>query len=61
MCDPKPDSSAAVEGRAPRRATAYAPQILGVLNVSPESMVTESIAIGDEAVRERAAMLVRTG
>lgn len=39
----------------------YAPQILGVLNVSPESMVTESIAIGDAAVRERAALLVRTG
>ncbi|MFO0688951.1 MAG: dihydropteroate synthase [Myxococcota bacterium] len=42
-------------------ASRYAPQILGVLNVSPESMVTESIAIGDAAVRERAAMLVRTG
>jgi len=37
------------------------PQILGVLNVSPESMVTESIALSDAAVRERAAMLVRTG
>lgn len=39
----------------------YAPKILGVLNVSPESMVTESIAIGDAAVRARAAMLVETG
>jgi dihydropteroate synthase len=29
--------------------------------VSPESMVTESIAIGADAVRERAAMLVQTG
>lgn len=37
------------------------PQILGVLNVSPESMVTESIAVGDAAIRERAAMLVSTG
>lgn len=42
-------------------AKPYVPQILGVLNVSPESMVTESIAIGAAAVRERAAMLVRTG
>ena len=39
----------------------FTPQILGVLNVSPESMVTESIAVGDEAVRERAALLVSTG
>lgn len=39
----------------------YAPQILGVLNVSPESMVVESIAIGDDAIRARAAMLVETG
>jgi dihydropteroate synthase len=39
----------------------YAPQILGVLNVSPESMVSESIAIGAEAVRARAAMLAETG
>ena len=39
----------------------YSPQILGVLNVSPESMVTESIAVGDEAVRARAALLVGTG
>lgn len=37
------------------------PRILGVLNVSPESMVEESIARGEAAVRERAAMLVRTG
>ncbi len=43
------------------RAEPYLPQILGVLNVSPESMVTESIAVGADAVRERAAMLVRTG
>ncbi len=39
----------------------YTPRILGVLNLSPESMVEESIAIGAEAVAERAAMLVRTG
>jgi len=38
-----------------------APQILGVLNLSPESMVEESIAIGPEAIRERAATLARTG
>ncbi len=43
------------------RAEPYTPQILGVLNASPESMVTESIAVGADAVRERAAMLVRTG
>lgn len=41
--------------------TAHRPRILGVLNVSPESMVSESIAIGAEAVRARAAMLVATG
>lgn len=45
----------------PAPSPPYAPQILGVLNVSPESMVTESIAIGADAIRERAAMLVRTG
>lgn len=39
----------------------YTPQILGVLNLSPESMVEESIAIGPDAVRERAALLARTG
>lgn len=43
------------------RPAPYTPQILGVLNVSPESMVSESIAIGDEAVRARAAMLAETG
>jgi dihydropteroate synthase len=43
------------------RAETYTPQILGVLNVSPESMVSESIAIGADAIRERAAMLVQTG
>ena len=37
------------------------PQILGVLNLSPESMVEESIAIGPDAIRDRAAMLARTG
>lgn len=37
------------------------PRILGVLNLSPESMVEESIAIGEEAIRERAATLARTG
>ena len=39
----------------------YTPKILGVLNLSPESMVEESIAIGREAIRERAATLARTG
>ena len=53
MANPRPDG--------PKPADPYAPQILGVLNVSPESMVTESIAIGDDAVRTRAAMLVETG
>jgi dihydropteroate synthase len=39
----------------------YTPQILGVLNLSPESMVEESIAIGADAIRDRAATLARTG
>ncbi|MCP4907545.1 MAG: dihydropteroate synthase [bacterium] len=38
-----------------------APQILGVLNLSPESMVEDSIAIGPEAISHRAATLARTG
>ncbi len=37
------------------------PRILGVLNLSPESMVEESIAIGPREILERAQMLVRTG
>jgi len=49
------------ERQAVDPAIPYAPKILGVLNVSPESMVTESIAIGDAEVRARAAMLVDTG
>ena len=49
------------EAKSSDRAAPYTPEILGVLNVSPESMVVESIAIGAEAVRERAAMLVETG
>ena len=40
---------------------AAAPRVLGVLNVSPESMVEESIALGDAAVIERARMLVGSG
>ncbi len=39
----------------------YVPRVMGVLNLSPESMVEESIAIGDTAVRERAEHLQRTG
>jgi dihydropteroate synthase len=39
----------------------YMPRILGVLNLSPESMVEESIAIGTDAIRDRAAILARTG
>lgn len=39
----------------------YTPKILGVLNLSPESMVEESIAIGSDAIAERASMLARTG
>ena len=53
MSDPRSDD--------PKPAARYVPQILGVLNVSPESMVTESIAIGADAVGSRAAMLVETG
>lgn len=56
---PAPSTDSQTAPASPARP--YAPQILGVLNLSPESMVTESIAIGDDAVRERAAMLVRTG
>jgi dihydropteroate synthase len=39
----------------------YAPKVLGVLNLSPESMVEESIARDPEAIADRAAMLVDTG
>ena len=39
----------------------YTPRLLGVLNLSPESMVEESIAVGSEAISERAALLARTG
>lgn len=39
----------------------YTPKVLGVLNLSPESMVEESIAIGSTAIRERATSLARTG
>ena len=46
---------------AAREEPSYVPRILGVLNLSPESMVGESIAQGDEAVGERAAYLARTG
>jgi dihydropteroate synthase len=38
-----------------------APEILGVLNLSPESNVVESIATTEREICERAAMLVRTG
>ena len=38
-----------------------APRILGVLNVSPESMVTESIASTDEEILDRGARLRREG
>ncbi len=39
----------------------YTPRLLGVLNLSPESMVKESIAMGEDAIAERAALLARTG
>ena len=39
----------------------YAPKILGVLNVSPESMVTESIASTDEQILERGEQLRSRG
>ena len=45
----------------PPEADSYVPRILGVLNLSPESMVSESIAEGDEAVAERAGRLAGTG
>ena len=45
----------------PPEADSYVPRILGVLNLSPESMVAESIAEGEEAVAARAAHLARTG
>ena len=37
------------------------PQILGVLNLSPESMVRESIAVSNPEILERCTMLVQTG
>jgi len=37
------------------------PEILGVLNLSPESMVTASIATTEEEIVERAEILLRTG
>ena len=39
----------------------HAPEILGVLNVSPESNVVESIATTEPEISARAAVLVRTG
>ena len=42
-------------------ASPYVPRVLGVLNLSPESMVEESIAISEHAVRERAERLRRAG
>jgi len=39
----------------------HVPEILGVLNLSPESNVLESIATTEQEICERAAMLVRTG
>ncbi|MFK7896434.1 MAG: dihydropteroate synthase [Myxococcota bacterium] len=41
--------------------TAYSPEILGVLNTSPESMVEESIATGDDEIRERGHHLIASG
>jgi dihydropteroate synthase len=42
-------------------AETYAPQILGVLNVSPESMVRESIASGEGEIEARARKLAAAG
>jgi dihydropteroate synthase len=39
----------------------HLPEILGVLNLSPESNVVESIATTEQEICERAAMLARTG
>jgi dihydropteroate synthase len=39
----------------------YTPEILGVLNASPESMVEESIATGEDEIRERGAHLIASG
>ena len=40
---------------------AYRPRILGVLNVSPESMVRESIASGGDEIQARARKLAAAG
>ena len=42
-------------------APLHPPEILGVLNVSPESMVRESVATTPDEIRERAAWLIQTG
>ena len=39
----------------------YSPEILGVLNASPESMVEESIAVGDSEIRARGEYLIAEG
>jgi dihydropteroate synthase len=39
----------------------YVPRILGVLNVSPESMVRDSIAAGDDEIEARARKLAAEG
>jgi dihydropteroate synthase len=39
----------------------YSPQILGVLNLSPESMVKESIATSKDAIEARARLLSESG
>lgn len=40
---------------------AVPPRLMGVINLSPESMVTDSIALSDEEILERAAWLAAQG
>jgi len=41
--------------------TAISPTLLGVINLSPESMVAESIALSEGAILQRAAWLKAEG
>ena len=61
-------SPASASGSSPASGDTSAPaasrsaaRILGVLNVSPESMVTESIARTEDEIRERGRLLAREG
>lgn len=54
-------TTSAKSRKTPPSLPGYTPRLLGVLNLSPESMVEESIARGPEAIADRAALLARTG